>query len=1015
MTNRLPPGLYRRPINREIDEEVLALGAFAETGPLDVDSATVLARHVSAVLKRSLEKTQDVREQIAVVNRILENLSTIDMISRPDELLAVHRDDGSLVQPAKLSRPTTALDQDALLVNAPLEPNLASELRHEIASADRIDLLCAFIVWSGLVAVRDELEAAHARGVPIRVITTAYMGTTEPRALEELQRMGADVRVSYDARGTRLHAKAWLFHRESGFSTAYVGSSNLSYSAIHFGLEWNVRLAEAASPALVNRFRAAFDSYWADSGFQPYERQQFLDAIGAERASKPGLAPLFDIRPYPYQEEMLQRLDVERKRFGRMRNLLVAATGTGKTVVSAFDYQRLRDGWDPPARLLFVAHRHELLEQSLATFRNVLHNGAFGELWAAGQRPLRGDHVFASVQSLQAVDLSRVRPDYYDMVVIDEFHHAAAPTYVRLLEHFSPRVLLGMTATPERTDEVDITRWFDGRVAFEMRLWEALDEGLLCPFQYLGVADGTDLTSLEWRNGGYDQSSLSNLYTGNDIRLGKVVEALNRWVADPSRMRCLGFCVSVDHAKWMAQRFSALGIPAVAVHGGTPTEERDEAVRKLREGSIKAIFSRDVFNEGLDIPEIDTVLFLRPTESATVYLQQLGRGLRKWPSKAGLTVLDFIGQQHRRFGFATRLTALTGRSRAQLVKDIPLDFPYLPAGCTIRLDPVAQEIVLANVRSTLRGRAADLAGDLRALGDATLEVFLRESERTLEEVYAAGGWTHIRRLAAFEKRPIDTAEGSLQKAIGRMRHIDDLERIDRYGRWLQPGMPPHIDGLSTRERRLAEMLHVDLWGQRSPLVDLPSSLSALWRNAPIREELIQLLELLGRDATTLGISAGIPADIPLFVHERYTRDEILAAIGEAEAGRGAEWREGVRYVKRLQADIFAFTLEKSERRFSPSTMYHDYALSPTLFHWESQSTTSADSPTGRRYRNHVTMGSSVWLFVRESNERGGVTMPFVFAGPATYVSHTGSRPMAITWRLDHPLPAELYLVARAAV
>jgi len=1015
MTDRLPPGLYRRPISVEIDDEVIALGKLVETGPLDVDSATVLARYVSAALKRSLEKTQDVKEQIAIVNRIVEGLSAVDVISRPEELLAVHRGDGGVVQPARLPRPTTALDQDALLVNAPLEPNLASELRHEIASADRIDLLCAFIVWSGLVAVRDELEAAHARGVPIRIITTAYMGTTEPRALEELQRIGAEVRVSYDARGTRLHAKAWLFHRESGFSTAYVGSSNLSYSAIHFGLEWNVRLAEAASPALINRFRAAFDSYWADSGFQPYEQQQFLDAIGAARAATPGFAPLFDIRPYPYQEEMLERLDVERRRFGRMRNLLVAATGTGKTVVSAFDYQRLRGGWDPPARLLFVAHRHEILEQSLATFRNVLHDGAFGELWVAGQRPLRGDHVFASVQSLQAVDLSRVRADYYDMVVIDEFHHAAAPTYVRLLEHFTPRVLLGMTATPERTDEVDITRWFDGRVAFEMRLWEALDEGLLCPFQYLGVADGTDLTSLEWRSGGYDQAALSNLYTGNDIRLQKVVEALNRWVADSSRMRCLGFCVSVDHAIWMAERFSALGIRAVAIHGGTPTEKRDEAVRKLREGSINVIFSRDVFNEGLDIPEIDTVLFLRPTESATVYLQQLGRGLRKWPSKAGLTVLDFIGQQHRRFQFAARLGALTGRSRAQLVKDIPSDFPYLPAGCTIRLDPVAQDIVLANVRSTVRGRAADLAGDLRTLGDVRLEDFLRESERTLEEVYAAGGWTHIRRLAGIENRPVDDAEGTLQKAIGRMRHIDDVERIDRYGHWLQSGMPPHADDLSNRERRLAEMLHVDLWGQRSQLVDLPSSLSALWRNAPIREELVQLLELLGRDATTLGISAGIPDDVPLLIHERYTRDEILAAIGEAGAGRSAEWREGVRYVKPLQADIFAFTLEKSERRFSPSTMYHDYALSPTLFHWESQSTTSADSPTGRRYRNHVAIGSSIWLFVRESNDRGGITMPFLFAGPATYVSHRGSRPMAITWRLDRPLPADLYLVARAAV
>jgi len=311
---------------------------------------------VSSALVRTLEATRDINQKIEIVNKILESLDGQDLVTRSDELLGVKRSNGGLAPIALPSRPMTALDQDALLVNAPLEPNLASELRHEIASADRIDLLCAFIVWSGLVSVRDELEAAHARGVPIRVITTAYMGTTEPRALEELKRLGAELRVSYDARGTRLHAKAWLFSRNSGFSTSYVGSSNLSHSAIHFGLEWNVRLAEAASPALVNRFRAAFESYWADPGFQPYDRDQFASAIAAEQIPRPGLAPLFDIRPYPYQEEMLQRLDVERRRFNRMRNLLVAATGTGKTVVSAFDYQRLRDDWDPPRRLLFVAH-----------------------------------------------------------------------------------------------------------------------------------------------------------------------------------------------------------------------------------------------------------------------------------------------------------------------------------------------------------------------------------------------------------------------------------------------------------------------------------------------------------------------------------------------------------------------------------------------------------------------------------------------------------------------------------
>ena len=395
MDRPLRPGLYRTPITRSIDADVEALGTLAELAPLDTDSPTVLARYVSGELIRVLRSAADAQDQVEIVNKLLDVLHSANAITRTEELLAVLAQRDGFGAPIRLPRPATAIDQNALLVNAPLEPNLGSELRQEIGSADRIDLLCAFIVWSGLNAIHDDLEAAAKRGVPLRVITTTYTGVSDPRAVDELRRIGAEIKVSYDVRGTRLHAKAWLFHRDSGFSTAYVGSSNLSHSAIHFGLEWNVRLAEASSPELVSRFRAAFDGYWADPSFEPYEKGKFADLIIQEKSAKPLTTTLFDIRPYPYQQEMLDRLDVERKRFGRFRNLLVAATGTGKTVVSAFDYKRLRQEWNGQGQLLFVAHRQEILEQSRDVFRNVLHDGSFGELMVGGQRPTSGQHVFA--------------------------------------------------------------------------------------------------------------------------------------------------------------------------------------------------------------------------------------------------------------------------------------------------------------------------------------------------------------------------------------------------------------------------------------------------------------------------------------------------------------------------------------------------------------------------------------------------------------------------------------------
>ncbi|MBA2451206.1 MAG: DEAD/DEAH box helicase family protein, partial [Chloroflexi bacterium] len=645
----------------------------------------MLAAHVGLVLARALRapRLADLDRQLELCNRLVDLIDQVgggaspsgeDAVASAELLLAVLAGGvGGLAGQTEPVRPETPLSQDALLVHAPHEPALASELRRELASADRVELLCAFVVWTGVRVLLGDLWRARQRGVPVRVITTTYTGTTDRRSLDELTALGAEVRVSYDTRATRLHAKAWLFERDSGFSTAYVGSSNLTHSAIHEGLEWNVRLTEASSPGLIERFRAAFDTYWADPHFEPYDPERFAREVGQQRsAGAITLAPL-DVRPYPFQEEMLRQLEVERERHGRWRNLVVAATGTGKTVVAALDYRRLAEAWGY-ARLLFVAHRREILDQSRAVFRAVMRDGAFGELYMGRDRPVVGEQVFASVQSLSRVDLATVPPDGFDVVIVDEFHHAEAPTYRRLLEHLRPRVLLGLTATPERMDPTeDVTRWFDGRIAVELRVWDALAQGLLCPFQYFGISDDVDLSQVEWRRGGYDVQGLTRLYVGDDARVAKVIEAVRRYIRDPRAMRALGFCVSVEHARYMARRFTDAGVPALAISAGTPTEERDAALRRLRRREVNVVFSVDLFNEGLDIPEVDTVLLLRPTESATVFLQQLGRGLRFAPGKTGLTVLDLIGQQRHEFRFAPRFAALTGMARAELIRSIEQD------------------------------------------------------------------------------------------------------------------------------------------------------------------------------------------------------------------------------------------------------------------------------------------------------------------------------------------------------
>lgn len=725
------------------------------------------------------------------------------------------------------------------------------------------------------------------------------------------------------------------------------------------------------------------------------------------------LSPI-EIRLEPFQERLLELIEISRQH-GYHRNLLVSATGTGKTVMAAVDYVRLRSTLRHP-RLLFVAHREEILDQSRATFRHALRDHTFGEKWVGGARPEKFEHVFASVQSLSFANLDRLPADHFDVVVIDEFHHAAANSYRTLIERLEPKELLGLTATPERADGLPILHWFGDRIAAELRLWDAIEQHRLVPFAYYGIHDGVDLRQVPWRRGqGYDPTALSNVYTSNDALARFVVRQLDDHVDDLSSMRCLGFCVSVEHAKFMAAKFQALGIAAVAISGTTPPDLRRGALSDLAEGRVQVVFSVDLLNEGVDIPAVDVVLMLRPTESATLFLQQLGRGLRAAPNKTVCTVLDFVGTHHQEFRFDRRYRALLGGTRRELERSIETGFPFLPAGCHLELDEVAEEIVLRSVRDAIPSRwpaKVDELRSLRRLGeDVTLATYLDETGLEVADVYAGTrGWSELREAAGLDVRAAGPHEAALRRAIGRMLHIDDEQRIDGYRELLGRQSAPILSGLSNLERRIVRMLVANLTdpviGRTTAFQD---AVDIVWAHPQVLADLSELLNVLWTGVDHVHHPA-LPG-IPLQVHGRYTRIEILAAVGEGDAAKTPQWREGVFDAKGVGADLLAFTLDKTSGEFSPTTRYRDYAISPELVHWESQSGTRADSPTGRRYQNHVAMGRSILLFARaRADDRA-----FWFLGPATYVSHENEKPMAVTWKLQTPLPGDLFATFAAAV
>jgi superfamily II DNA or RNA helicase/HKD family nuclease len=1027
--DRLGRGIYEQLIDDALHETLATLGPQLTPGRENLRRAEAgdrLALHLARIVERCVDALPDkdrVERGLALTRALIDTLAreldngairseapvTENSVLRA---LLSRLPDGSLEQ---IETPLIPLLDTTLLTNAPGEPRVGHQILTEIESAQGIDVVMAFIRRSGVRPFLDAFRRHCERDQSLRVLTTTYTGSTEQRALEELQGLGAEIRVSYDTTMTRLHAKAWLFHRVGGFSTAYVGSSNLTHSAQVSGLEWNVRASGARNRDVVDKVAAVFEAYWESGDFEPFVAEEFEKRSDSRTAGTRALLSPIEIRLEPFQERLLEEVEVARAR-GQHHNLLVSATGTGKTVMAAVDYTRLRDRLER-SRLLFVAHRSEILEQSMATYGHALRDPDFGELWVGGKRPSRFEHVFASIQSLSLASLEGLDPAHFDVVVVDEFHHAAAPSYHALLDRLNPRELLGLTATPERADGLPILKWFDGRISAELRLWDAIDQHRLVPFAYYGIHDGVDLREVPWKRGrGYDAEGLTNLYTANDAWARQVLDQLAQRVDDVAEMRALGFCVSIEHARFMARVFDDLGVASTAVWGDSPAEERRAALDRLRRGDINIVFSVDLFNEGVDLPNVDTLLLLRPTDSPTLFLQQLGRGLRKATDKHSCLVLDFVGQHRREFRFDRRFQALLGGSRKSVERQVETGFPFLPAGCHMELSSKARDIVLENIKRATPTRWQAKAEELRRLhgeGRSSLGAYLEDAGLELEDVYAGTrGWSDLREAAGLATEAPGPNEPALRRACGRLLHVDDIDRLNAFLAFLRQGAPPDSVDPGSREGRLVRMLVASLCDKVAPKeASLQEGMELVWQHPQVRAELVELFSLLASRIDHLHVGLPNHPNVPLQVHGRYSRREILAAFRADDRAKVPPWQTGVQWEELERSDLCAFTLDKTSGQFSPTTRYRDYAINRELVHWESQSVTRADSDTGLRYQRHVEQGSSVMLFTRQrQNERA-----FWFLGPATYVSHQGERPMAITWRLEHLLPGDLFASFAAAV
>lgn len=1057
----LSPGIYEQIINQEIDRQLKDIENKFEIFQDKIDeaeSSKIIAQYVYLVLRQVLEsvsgemakqtrielgnsildaliKAIEASTSIATSHRhhMINYLQSSVILDEAKMLMLIEKKQTGLIKEESV-RPEISLQENNLFTGSAHEPEILSELRKEIKTADRIDFLVSFIKWTGLRLIYAPLKDFTDNGGRLRIITTSYMGATDFEAVEKLALLkNTEIKISYDTKNTRLHAKAYLFWRDNGFSSAYIGSSNISKSAMTEGLEWNLKLAEYDSADLIAKIRATFTSYWNNVEFRTYienKDEGFLKrALKDERGGQEGEPRfLFDIEPTFFQKEVLEQLRVEREAHGHYRNLIVAATGTGKTVMSALDYRRCRkDGCE---NLLFVAHREEILKQSLLCFRGVLRDYNFGDLLVGGRTPEKDNHLFASIMSLNSKEMCTKYPsDFYDYIVIDEFHHAGAESYQELLAHFEPKVLLGLTATPERMDGIDvIEKYFNGRIAAETRLYDAIERKFLSPFNYFGISDSVNYQDIAWVDGGYDKRELENIYVLDDMsakkRASMIAEKVGWYCTSIESTIGLGFCVSQKHAEFMSGAFNKMGIASDFLTAASNRSHRESVQQRLVKGDIKFIFTVDLFNEGVDIPELNTVLFLRPTQSLTVFLQQLGRGLRLHQDKEVLTVLDFVGQANKKYNYEEKFRLLLARTHRTVQDEIHKGFPHVPRGCSVVLEKKAQAYILQNIRDAIND-IRNIRRKIRAmfLNGQKIDVALlfNEYNMTPGDVYKDRGSRETIASIVYGERLLECEgglAGSVQKTVaaGLLKiAVNDSAIMLRFFkeslRRIKIARGEISLALAGTESRMFAMLYYtffneDINKKSEGTQTAEQILYGLMENNTQYDEIIQFLEYREAKAAAHLQTQTADADIslPFHLHCAYSSGQILAGVGKDTIEKKSSFREGVLYLPMSNLDAFFITINKSENDYSPSTLYHDYVINEHDFHWQSQSTTSASSITGQRYINQRENGNKVMLFVREYKTKGGSPMPYVCLGLADYVQHEGSSPINIVWRLHNPIP-----------
>lgn len=1004
------------------------------------EAINYLSRYLYVIIQKlitDLVDTEDgVERSIRLVNAIIKKLGREfqmehyedDLIDASHSILTCIIDKTACDYPdiqkyIKQITPITTLTQSSLFTGSNYSVNMMSELKKEILSSNEVRILVSFIRQSGVNLLLPELKRLTETGRKLKIITSTYMAATEYRAIRTLAQLpNTEVKISYNSDVDRLHAKAYIFLRDTKFNTAYIGSSNISKAALTDGLEWNIKVTQVELPHIMSMVNNTFETYWENSAFETFcpgrDDEKLKAALGMSenQGGEIDYSVLDLMQAKEYQNDVLDKLEKERKYNNNWNNLVVAATGTGKTVIAAFDYKRFRER-NKRANFLFVVHREEIIRQACATFRTVLNDPNFGDMWYDGHEAASYSHLFASKDLLNnRIDQLSLPEDYYDYIVFDEAHHIVADSYQKILRKFKPKVLLGLTATPERMDARDITVYFGRHISAEIRLDTALNNRLLSPFHYYGITDAVDLSEVRWERGHYVPAELSKVYTANDQRTGVIFRKIEEYLPNYRDVRALCFCVDREHAKYMNAKFTLAGLRSDYLVTDN-AQDRHVKVKSLVQKKINYLFVVDMFNEGVDIPEIDTILFLRPTESLTIFLQQFGRGLRKVKGKTHLTVLDFVGHCRAEFNYADRFRTLIGRTSLGIREEVERDFPHLPLNCQIQLEEKAKAYVLENIKGYINGfRKNRIISTIQHFSKdysepLSLSSFLRLTHVPIEKLYNGTTWNELLYLAGVGKS-VSGMNVELSRAVNKKwlstdshSYFSFIHRLSSCQFRIRESM------LTDKEKKMALMLYYDLYDAAGVYDSLQDMFDRLSGDKIFVDEVCEVTAYLMDHCNALekDDNSSLNNVMPLKLHGVYTKSQIQVAIGTSTIAKKSSNREGCeRNVLNGVALEAMFVDIIKDREIGSNTNYNDFAQSSGKFHWETQNKVSPESSTGQKY---IEQTQTMLLFVRKQAKAADNptrTMGYVYLGEVKLESYSGSRPMQIVWLLKDPMPGEVY-------